>query len=104
MTQQPRRRRPRRRTTSIRWIVARFNFFSRWISDDISQYIAEWIPLRSNRAKRIANTMRGKVLDYMAEYPELSRQEAIDDVTSEVLRLLDLGMPVEEELRAFISP
>jgi len=101
-----------------RWHRARYNYFSRWISPDIADYIALYIPLRSRRARRIMSIMRRKVLDYEKEWqinpgivnprtgePEpLTRANAVDDMTTEVLRLIDLGLDVEPELLAFVSP
>ena len=116
MQDEPRRRRRRRRelNTSTRWYTARFNFFRRWVSDDISQFMARYIPLRSRRARQIVSAMRRRVRQYMRDNRELlvrlaasvedERQFAIDIVTSEVLRDLTFGLEDDPILRALISP
>ncbi len=98
---QPRRRRRLvGRDTPLRWRVARFHFFRRWISDDIAQRIAGFIPVRSRRARRLVREMRRRVLLRMREEPidrftdvPTTHQEAVDDVTTEVMIALERGDP-----------
>ena len=101
---QPRRRRRVAINTTTRWYIARFNFFRRYISDDVAQYISRWIPLRSTRARNIIRTMKSRVDDYILTHPGISFQDAVDMATSEVLDALTLGLDVEPELRSLISP
>jgi hypothetical protein len=102
--QGPRRHR-RPQQLPIRWERARFAFFKAWISDDVAQFMAKSMPLRTRRARRIVSLMRKMVLEYQRNDPNMSRQDAIDDMTTYVLDELEAGNDeLDPVLRGMISP
>ncbi len=92
-------RRPSDRVRRIR-----FQRYSEWISDDVAEFLAFWVPVTSRRGIRLISVMRRLVLDREREQSGISRQDAIDDITSEAIDALSLGEEVDPVLRNLTSP
>lgn len=92
-------RRPSERVRRIR-----LQRYSEWISDDVAEFLAFWIPVTSRRALRLISVMRRLVLERESDQPGIPRQDAIDDVTSEIIDAIALGEDVDPILRNLTSP
>lgn len=86
------------------WYRKRFDFFKQWIADDIAQFMAWRLPLRDKRGRRARALMRRRVLRYMRDNPGVSRQEAIDDVTTDILNRIEAGEEVDYAFKVMVSP
>jgi len=98
----PRRRRFKR--PSIKILQQRFNKYHIWISDDIAQAMSNWMPLTSVRGKKILRYMRNRVRLYMRDNPDISRGDAVDDVTTQVLQEIENDEVDDPSLLGLTSP
>lgn len=89
---------------STRVYNIRFRRYREWISDDVAEFVAFWVPITSIRGRRLLAAMRQKVLDYERINPGIPRQDAIDDTTTDVIDALVLGEEDDPILRVLISP
>lgn len=92
------------RPPSTRIYNIRFRRYREFISDDVAEFLAFWVPVSSRRARRLISVMRRKVLDYERANPGIPRQDAIDDTTTDVIDSLVLGEEDNPILRILISP
>lgn len=96
-------RRPNRRVYNQR--IARYR---RYISDDVVEFLAWRLPLRSEAARRLVKVMK-KMVDerFRAESARDDRytyQNAIDDTTSDILTAIENGEEVDWSLYYLTSP
>lgn len=68
-----------------RWEAARIREYKKYMSDDVAATLAKRTPLSSPRGKQIIRTMRQRIREQMVQQPGLTRQDAIDEATSDVI-------------------
>jgi len=84
------------------------DYYRRWISDDVAEFMAWRLAKRSPIARRIVRIMKGLVRSRYREEVALdssyTMQDAIDDVTTDVLRRIEAGEEVDWALYYMVSP
>ncbi len=96
------------RKPTKKWVDARLRFYKQAISDDIAEWMAWRLPMRSKAARRALMLMRRAVKKrYRKELaldPRYTYQEAIDDTTTDILNSIEAGEELDWALYYLASP
>jgi hypothetical protein len=75
----------------------RFEIYRQWIAEDIAGMLAYRIPVNSEVGQELLRIMRERVETYLEENPDTTREEAVDNVTTDVISEVELGL-IDEEI------
>ena len=96
------------RPPNRRVYAARLSYYRQYISDDVAEFMAWRLPKTSKQARRAVRLMRDMVRrryqEGLQDDPDYTFQDAIDDVTTDILTKIETGEEVDWALRYLTSP
>lgn len=96
------------RRPSRRVYRSRIEYYKRFVSDDVAEFMSWRLPMTSPAARRSMRIMRDMVEEFyrqgVRDDPRYTRQDAIDDATTDVLTKIEQGEDVDWALRYLASP